>query len=138
MVDTNVILDVWLAREPHWKESAELVGHIEEGRLTGYLCPTTVTTLHYLGKKVLGEKNARSLISELLDLFEVGNLTPAVFRDALDSRIVDFEDAVTEAVSIATKVDLIATRNLKDFRKSRVKAKSPTQILKVVSSDPVV
>ncbi|MCC5834506.1 MAG: PIN domain-containing protein [Opitutales bacterium] len=138
MVDTNVILDVWLAREPHWIESAQLVGQIEEGKLTGYLCPTTVTALHYLGKKVLGEKNARALLSELLDLFEVATLTPAIFRDALNSSIVDFEDAVIEAVSIATEVDLIATRNLKDFRKSRIEAKSPSQIPGVVTvAEPV-
>jgi predicted nucleic acid-binding protein len=130
MFDTNVILDVWMAREPHWKEAAELVGHIEQGKATGYLCPTTITTLHYLGKRVLGEKQARALVSILLDLFEVGHLTPLVFRDALNSRITDFEDAVIEAVSVASKVDVIATRNLKDFRRSRITARSPIQILK--------
>jgi hypothetical protein len=40
------------------------------------------------------------------------------------------EDAVVEAVSIATQVDVIATRNLKDFNKSRIQARSPAQILK--------
>ncbi len=130
MFDTNVILDLWMAREPHWKEAAELVGQVEQGKISGYLCPTTITTLHYLGKRVLGEKQARALVSKLLDLFEVGYLTPEVFRDALNSKITDFEDAVLEAVSVASQVDVIATRNLKDFRKSRITAKSPVQILK--------
>jgi predicted nucleic acid-binding protein len=131
MVDTNVILDVWLLREPYWKESATLVSWVEQGKLAGYLCPTTITTLHYLGKSALGEKQARVLLGQLLDIFNVGVLTPEIFRDALSSRITDFEDAVIEAVSLATEVDLIATRNLKDFRRSRVHAKSPAQLLQL-------
>ena len=134
LVDTNVILDVWLAREPFWIESARLVSCIEQGRETGILSPTTVTTLHYLGRKVLGEKQARSLLHELLQIFGIGNLTTEVFQSALQSRVADFEDAVIEAVSVANKVDLIATRNLKDFRKSRIEAKNPGQILREVMS----
>lgn len=130
LVDTNVILDVWLAREPYWKDSALLLARIERGQAVGYLCPTTITTLHYLGKKVLGEKPVRSLLNDLLEIFEVGTLTPTVFKKALDSKVVDFEDAVIEAVAIASHVDVIATRNLKDFRKSRIQAREPAQIIK--------
>ena len=130
MVDTNVILDVWLSREPHWRESARLMANIECRELRGFLCPTTVTTLHYLGKKVLGEKRARKLLQQLLQIFEIGVLSPEVFRQALESDIADFEDAVIEAVSVANKVDIIASRNLKDFRKSRVPVLEPSQILR--------
>lgn len=131
MVDTNVILDVWLLREPYWKESATLVSWVEQGKLTGFLCPITITTLHYLGKSALGEKQARVLLGQLLDIFKVGVLTPEIFRDALSSRITDFEDAVIEAVSLAAEVDVIATRNLKDFQRSRIHAKSPAQLLQL-------
>ncbi len=129
MVDTNVILDVWLAREPYWRESARLIAHIEEGKAKGILCPTTVTTLHYLGKKVLGEKQARALLKDLLDIFSVGNLSAKVLHEALSSKISDFEDAVIEAVSAANGVDVIVTRNLKDFRKSRIEAQEPGRIV---------
>lgn len=129
MVDTNVILDVWLSREPYWKESARLIANIECRKLRGFLCPTTVTTLHYLGKKVLGEKHARELLKKLLNIFEIGVLSPEVFRQALESDVTDFEDAVIEAVSIANKVDIIASRDLKDFRKSKVPVMEPSQIL---------
>ena len=129
MVDTNVILDVWLSREPYWKESARLIANIECRKLRGFLCPTSVTTLNYLGKKVLGEKHARELLKKLLNIFEIGVLSPEVFRQALESDVTDFEDAVIEAVSIANKVDIIASRDLKDFRKSKVTVMEPSQIL---------
>ncbi|MFU8848612.1 MAG: PIN domain-containing protein [Opitutales bacterium] len=128
MLDTNVILDVWLAREPFWRDSASLLARVEKREITACVCPTTVTTLHYLAKKVLGEAKARRLIGQLLDLCEIGTMKDKTIKAALGSDLTDFEDAVLEAVAIESKVDLIATRDLKHFRKSKLKATEPSQI----------
>lgn len=128
MLDTNVILDVWLAREPFWQDSASLMARIEKGEIKGCVCPTTVTTLHYLAKKVLGEDKARGLIGQLVDLCEVGPMTDATIKAALDSDLQDFEDAVIEAVAVKSRVQAIATRGAKHFRKSKIEAKEPFQI----------
>ena len=57
-LDTNMILDLWLAREPFWRSAAAVFAKIEVIELEGYICPTTVTTLHFLTKKVLGGSSA--------------------------------------------------------------------------------
>ncbi len=129
LLDTNVILDVWLAREPFWRDSALLIGKVEKKELEGVIAPHTITTLHYLGKKVLGEVRTRELLDLLLTICKVGNTSAETFRVALESEISDFEDAVIVAVSIASKVECIATRNTKDFKKSKVRAFEPIQIL---------
>ena len=128
LLDTNVVLDVWLAREPYWRDAARLLGSIEKREIEGYVCPTTVTTLHYLGKKILGEKRTRELLASLLQIFKIGGLTSQEFEYALKSKIPDFEDAVIEAVSVGSGVNVIATRNIKDFKLSKVPAKEPSQI----------
>ncbi len=125
LIDTNVILDVWLAREPFWRDSAKLLGKIEQKEIDGVICPTTVTTLHYLGKKVFGDQKARKLIKSLLEISKIGTVSKGSFKKALESEINDFEDAVIESVAIIEGVDFIATRNLKDFKKSRVEAREP-------------
>ena len=129
LLDTNVILDVWLAREPFWRDSARLLGKIERGEIIGVICPTSITTLHYLGKKVLGEHKARKLISDLLQITKLGNISKTSFKNALESKIVDFEDAVIESVALSENLEFIATRNLKDFKKSRVGAKEPADFI---------
>lgn len=129
LLDTNVILDVWLAREPFWRDSARLLGMVEGKEIEGVICPTTVTTLHFLGKKILGEKKARELVKDLIGICSIGNISEATFLRALGSEIRDFEDAVIESVASEEAMDFIATRNIKDFRKSRIKAKEPTQFL---------
>lgn len=125
LLDTNVILDVWLARDPFWRDSAKLLGKVERKEIEGVICPTTVTTLHYLGKKILGEKKARGLIRDILGICEIGEISKRSFNSALESKVNDFEDAVIESVAILMKVDYIATRNLKDFRRSKVDAQEP-------------
>lgn len=130
MLDTNVILDVWLAREPHWRDSAHLLGSVERKEMEGFVCPTTITTLHYLGKKVLGESRTRELLIDLFRIVQVGEITYREFERALESQIDDFEDAVIEAVSMGCGIDVIVTRNTKDFRRSKIPAKEPIQLRK--------
>lgn len=128
LLDTNVILDVWMAREPFWKDSAALLARVEKKEIEGWICPTTITTLHYLGKKALGEQKARFLLAQLIHICKVGKMSRSSFKAALLSDITDFEDAVIEAVSLSNAIDLIATRNVRDFRRSKVPAKEPFQI----------
>lgn len=45
----------------------------------------------------------------------------------------DFEDALQVAAAMACGADVIATRNLKDYVKSPVKAKSPSTVLSQLS-----
>lgn len=130
LFDTNVILDVWLLREPFWRGSAAAVGKVELGAVEGYLCPTTITTLHYLGRKQLGEALVRERLFDLLSIFKLGELSADVFHLALESRISDFEDAVIESVAVKSEIDVIVTRNVKDFKHSTVSVIEPLQLLK--------
>jgi hypothetical protein len=58
-------------------------------------------------------------------------LVPLVEKEitvALNSKMKDFEDAVIEAVALESEIDVIATRNLANFKKSRVPAREPQKI----------
>ena len=58
LFDTNVLLDVMLDREPHAETSAEILSRVESGDLTGCICATTVTTIHYLAARAVGSEQA--------------------------------------------------------------------------------
>ena len=129
LVDTNVVLDVLLAREPHVRHAAEVFALIERSEVDASLCATTITTVYYLLRQSLEQDDARDALRRLLGLFEIAPVNRSVIEQALHSRIADFEDAVLEQAARLVGAEAIITRNTKDFRKSTVKALDPLAFL---------
>jgi len=48
LLDFNVLLDVLVQREPHYRPSADVWETVESGRAKGLLAAHSLTTLHYL------------------------------------------------------------------------------------------
>jgi predicted nucleic acid-binding protein len=132
LFDTNVVLDVLLDREPHVAASADLLARAETGDLTGYLCATTVTTLHYLTAKVIGAEQASIHLRNLLALCEIAPVHRPVLEKALDAGFSDFEDAVLHEAARQVAVDAIATRNPRHFKKSLLPVYTPDELSQVL------
>ena len=71
ILDTNVVLDVLLARKPFVQQAARVFSLAEQSRIEGYLCATTITTVDYLLMRSLPTKDARQAVWRLLELFEI-------------------------------------------------------------------
>ena len=129
LVDTNVVLDVLLARRPFVAASAAVFGLIEQSRLEGLLCATTLTTIDYLLAQAMPRPAARQAVRKLLALFEIAPVNRAVLEEALRGKVTDFEDAVLDQAGRLAGADLIVTRNLADFRLASLKALGPDELL---------
>lgn len=134
LVDTNVVLDVLLNREKFAEAAADVFALVEESRIEGFLCATTLTTVDYLLGQALAPVEARTALKRLLDMFEIAPVNRPVLEQALRSGISDFEDAVLEQSARLVSVDIITTRNLKDFKKSSVTALDPPELLSAVKT----
>ena len=132
LVDTNVVLDVLLDRRPFTDAAAQVFALVEESKIEGLLCATTITTVDYLLGQALAPEKARGALQRLLGLFEIAPVNRSVLEHALRSGITDFEDAVLEQAGLLAGVDAITTRNVGDFRKSKVTVFDPTELLAVV------
>ncbi len=134
VVDTNVVLDVLLARQPFVGAAVRLFARIEASRIEGLLCATTVTTIDYLLAQALPPRQCREALRRLLGLFEIAPVNRLVVEEALRSRVPDFEDAVIEQSGRLAGADAIVTRNLRNFRKSSIKALGPDERLASLGS----
>jgi predicted nucleic acid-binding protein len=135
VLDTNVVLDVLLAREPFVQESARVMAAVETGAAEGFLCATTVTTLHYLTAKAAGRRAAEAQIAALLRIFQVAPVSGSILSAALGSRSKDFEDAVLLESARAVSADAIVTRNPRDFHKSAgVSIHTPGDMLSILGT----
>jgi predicted nucleic acid-binding protein len=129
LFDTNVILDVLLARAPHAEAAAQLLSLVDRGKIKGVVCATTVTTVHYLATKAVGRREAKKHLKALLAMFEVAPVDQGVLSQALDLSFSDYEDAVLHEAARAVAVAGIVTRNRKDFAEATVPVFAPNELL---------
>ena len=134
LVDTNVVLDVLLERRPFSEAAAQVFALVEESRIEGFLCATTLTTVDYLLGQALAPAKAREALQRLLSLFEIAPVNRPVLELALRSGIADFEDAVLEQAGRLVAVDAITTRNVRDFGKSTVTVFDPLELISTVKA----
>jgi predicted nucleic acid-binding protein len=128
IIDINVIMDLALERNG-FKAAEKAIDSCVRGKFKGYVCSHEITTLAYLLQRHFQTKRVKYFLREILDIFEVLPATGETLKSALDSKIKDYEDAVIEVSALENKVDYIVTRNLKDFKNSRVEALSPEEFI---------
>ena len=134
LFDTNVVLDVLLAREPHAIPAARLFALADEGVLDGYVCATTVTTIDYLARKAAGQRAAEGLVRSLLTFFRVAAVDEAVIRGAIDAGMPDFEDAVAVEAARAVGAEGIVSRDAKGFRGLSLPVWLPEELLAMIDT----
>ncbi|MBE9048029.1 PIN domain-containing protein [Pleurocapsales cyanobacterium LEGE 10410] len=135
LLDTNVLLDVFLERQPFYDSSTRVMILIEQGKLEGWICGTTVTTIYYLIKKALSAADADRHIKSLLKLFFVAPINHSVLTSAVDVSFRDYEDGVLHQSALAAGLDGIITRNIKDFQHSQLPIYTPDELLSALQTD---
>jgi predicted nucleic acid-binding protein len=134
LFDTNVVLDVLLDREAHVDVAAKLFALIDNGRLEGSVCATTVTTIYYIAAKSFGRKRAHVQVREILDLFDVSDVGRDVLDRALALDFADFEDAVAHEAARASGASAIVTRDGGDFANASLPVFDPAELLAAIAA----
>lgn len=121
LVDTNIVLDFLLEREPFFQDAELLFHAIDEGEVVGYVTATTLTDIFYIARRyTCNVEQARQAISELLTAMEICPVDRAVLKSAFDSSLDDFEDAVQIFSAIAQDLEAIVTRDAQGFLNSPI------------------
>ena len=134
LFDTNIILDVLLDRQPFAEHASFLMSKVERSEINGFLCATTVTTIHYLLSKYLDKEKAINSINSIMALFEVASVNRLVIENALKSKFTDFEDSVLHESARHAGAEYIITRNIKDLKNTKIPAFTPTEFLNMLES----
>lgn len=134
LLDTNVLLDIFLERKPFYDSSIKVMALIERGKIEGWICGTTVTTIYYLIEKTLSREEADLHIKNLLKLFHVAPINHYVLQSAVDTKFRDFEDGVLHQSAVTAGLDGIVTRNTKDFQHSQLPVYTPEELLSALNT----
>ena len=125
LLDTDVLLDIALAREPHVDHSAAVLQWAQAGGEAA-VAWHSLTNCSYL------LKGGRPFLNNLLKLVDVATVGAADARLALGLPMSDLEDAFQAAAALAWKADFIITRNLPDYRNSPLPAISPADFPRIL------
>jgi len=120
LIDTDVLLDVLLEREAYFEASAGVLDWAEAHPGKCAVSWHGLANIHYLSKD-----GARNFIDELTDFCVIPGTDTADMKRALSLGFADLEDAMQVSAALRFGAQIIVTRNLKDYRKSPIKAMSP-------------
>ena len=129
LIDTNIILDIALQREPFFDDAQQVFDKIDGGEIKGYVTASSVTDIYYLAKKACGHEKTIEFIRQLVDVIDVLSVTKETIIDALYTEFKDFEDAVQYCVADMNHIEIIVTRNKSDFALSEIEVCTPYELL---------
>lgn len=124
LVDTDVLLDVALARQEFLAPSAAVVTWAETHPGHAAVAWHSLANLAYLIRP-----DPRAFLLEILDFADVPRTDARTARAALKLPMADVEDALQAAAALAFGADFIVTRNTRDYRSSPVPALTPAEFL---------
>ena len=129
LVDTNVVLDLLLARPEFVEDADKVISAIEFGQVAGYIGATSLTTVDYFAARAFGRKQSRVHVRHVLQIFEIATVNRAVLEAAALAPMRDFEDAVLVAAARLFGIPTIITRNAKGFIGCGLQIHSPREWL---------
>jgi len=123
-LDTDICLDVLLHRKPFFGDSAAVLDWAEKNPGHAAVSWHGVANLHYLS-----EGGCEGFIRELLEFCVIPPCGSSDMMHAIDLGFRDLEDGMQAVAATRFGAQLIATRNVKDYRKSPIQAILPRDIL---------
>jgi predicted nucleic acid-binding protein len=120
LVDTNIVVDLLTRREDFYREAQDLFTLSDEGKVKLLVSSLTFVNTHYLLNRHKNKDESRKILIKFKVLVEVAKLDDKIIELALASDFTDFEDAIQYYTAVENGVDVIITRNLRDFKTSKL------------------
>ena len=128
-LDTNIVIDLLDKREPFYIDAVKLFTLAYQKKITLFVSPMTYATASYLLRKH-GKEGMRILLNNFRQLSQITTADERVVDAALASSFDDYEDALQYYSALTRNVDVIVTRNKKDFMSASIPVLSPAELLK--------
>lgn len=130
LIDTDVIIDFFLDREPFSDFATEVLSLCERKEITGYVTPVIISNTYYILRTTAKHEKVIEKLRLLMSILDVLSMDKKIIEHALNSNFKDFEDALQNfAAEQNQKVKVVLTRNLKDYKNSALSVMTPESYL---------
>jgi predicted nucleic acid-binding protein len=128
-LDSDVILDFLLDRQPFSDHISQIFEQSLNSNLQLCVSPTTITNLNYIIGRLENIKQAHLKTKKILQLVKVETVKESTITNAITSKFKDFEDAVQNYCATEANHTVILTRNIKDYKESKLAVLTPKEYL---------
>ena len=129
LADTNVILDVLCNRSEFVEASSKVWKYCAVNQIEGYISALSVPNIVYIMRKELTPQKTKQLIQQITMIFKIVDLKSSDLKAAAEMFTSDYEDALQMCQANRIGADYIITRNIRDFKDSKVPALKPSELL---------
>lgn len=132
LIDTDVILDFFFDSATFSEGAAKVLSLCESKTITGFITPVILNHVYYLLRQTAKHEKVIQKLKMLISITEILVINKVSILQALDSKFNDFEDALQNySAALNEDIDIIITRNTKDYKHSTLSVMTPDNYLKM-------
>ena len=130
LIDTNILLDYLLEREPFFEDAKKVILTCTEGNTKGCIAAHSISNMFFILRKDYDAKERREVLKNLCTIFDVEGIDKTKLLLGLENEdFSDFEDCLQMECAKSYGAEYIVTRNVADYFTSDVKAILPSEYL---------
>jgi len=134
-LDANVLLDSMLERVPFHVDADAILKAADSGKCKLMISTLSLANAHYVGRRVVGDAQARADIHKALFAFEVLSVDRQAILEAEIDTGSDFEDNIQISVAVRGGAQVIVTRDPSGFVNSPLPVMTPIDFLRSLNSE---
>lgn len=132
-VDTNIVIDLLSRRVSFFEEAAALFSLADRKQIELSVSSLTIANTSYALLRQMDSNKAKSILRKLRLILNILQLDDKIIGLALnDETFSDFEDGLQYFTAIENEQELIITRNLKDFKYSKIPTMTAKQFIETL------
>ncbi len=132
-IDTNIVIDLLSRRVPFYEEAAELFSLSDKKQIELAVSSLTIANISYILLRQMDSNKVKSVLRKLRLILRVLPLDDKIIGLGLnDETFLDFEDGLQFFTALEDEQDLIVTRNLKDFKNSKLPSMTAKQFIETI------
>jgi predicted nucleic acid-binding protein len=133
LLDTNIIIDLLAKREPFDQDARKLFSFADKEKIILYTSALSIANLSYVLLRKMKPEQAKQILRKLRLLVGILSLDEKIINLVLnDNEFNDFEDGLQYYSALENKIEIIVTRNLKDFKNSRIPVMTARQLNEII------
>ena len=119
-LDTNIVIDLLAKRVPFYKEAQDLFTLGDKKEVQLFISALTFANPYYSISKHHKAVETRRHLANFKVLVTVLPIDNKIIELSLASEFADFEDGLQYFTALEHNVDILITRNKKDFRNAQI------------------